>query len=190
MLLAMVTALCGGGRSESPLVSVVVPTRNRARLLRRSLGSALAQLGVSFEVIVVDDGSRDETSEVLAECGDSRLRVITLASSLGAAEARNFGIRAAEGEWLAFLDDDDIWAPEKLRHQLADAEKTADAMIGFTGAVYIDAEERRLRMRRIPDLSEFPHGLLETNLIGSPSTVVARTDLVRAERASTRSCRC
>jgi glycosyltransferase involved in cell wall biosynthesis len=163
-------------------VSVVVPTRNRAPLLRRSLASALAQVGASFEVIVVDDGSRDETAALLARFSDERLRVITLGNSLGAAEARNVGIHESVGEWLAFLDDDDVWSPEKLRRQIEEVWKRPDAVIGFTGAVQIDAEERVIRQRRTPSLDEFPDGLVDTNLIGGPSTVIARRDVVRAER--------
>src|ERR687898_2985729 len=92
-------------------VSVVVPTHDRPRLLMQTLGSILRQQAVDFEVIVVDDGSRDGTAEVVSWLGDARVRLLRHDRSKGVSAARNTGIAAAHGEWLAFCDDDDLWAP-------------------------------------------------------------------------------
>lgn len=100
------------------LVSVVIPTRNRADLLRRAIAGVLAQTYRNLELIVVNDGSTDHTTESLSAIRDVRLRVLE-GGGRGAASARNLGIEAAKGEFVAFHDDDDIWLLEKLEQQLA-----------------------------------------------------------------------
>src|SRR5258708_17351459 len=119
-------------------ISVVIPTRDRWPLLEsRALRSALEQEDVDHEVIVVDDGSTDETSERLEGLGDPRLRAVRLNRSGGMAHARNAGIETALGTWVAFLDDDDVWSPCKLRRQL-DAARSARADLVYAGAVAVD----------------------------------------------------
>ena len=102
------------------LVSVVIPTRNRAEYVREAVASALGQSHPAVEVVVVDDGSTDTTPEVLSSVAgkDNRLRVIRHAEGGGAPRARNAGARAAGGTVLAFLDDDCLFHPEKIRRQL------------------------------------------------------------------------
>ena len=88
------------------------PLRSKcSRSDRSSLRSALAQVGVSFEVRVVDDASTDGTAELLSGCLDARVKPVRHESSLGVAAARNRAASEAKGEWLAFLDDDDLWSP-------------------------------------------------------------------------------
>lgn len=101
-------------------VSVVVPTRNRARLVGTAVASALAQTLEDIEVVVVDDGSTDATPDLLANLArsDSRVRTIRNEQPAGAAAARNTGARHARAGTLAFLDDDCVWAPDKLERQL------------------------------------------------------------------------
>ena len=93
------------------LVSVIIPTRNRAELLRRTLGTVLSQRLRELEVIVVDDASTDGTPAVLDAVADERVRTIRHPERRGVAAARNIGVDAAVGRWVAFLDDDDLWAP-------------------------------------------------------------------------------
>ncbi len=101
-------------------MSVVIPTRSRPQLLRRSLGSVAAQTHHDLEVVVVVDGPDDETTGLLAGWSDRPLTVVVNERSVGGGEARNIGVRAARGRWIAFLDDDDEWLPHKLERQLAD----------------------------------------------------------------------
>lgn len=104
------------------LVTAVIPTHHRPVLVRRAVTSALRQTYHLLEVVVIVDG-RDETTELeLAGLADPRLRVIVLEQSVGGSEARNTGVRAARGEWIAFLDDDDEWLPEKIARQVNAAE--------------------------------------------------------------------
>jgi glycosyltransferase involved in cell wall biosynthesis len=113
--------------SIDPLVSVVIPTRGRSQLVARAVVSALKQTERNIEVIVVIDGPDPATEAELdrianGELADGRLVRVSLEQSLGGAEARNVGIRAARGRWVALLDDDDEWLPNKLRAQVEAAE--------------------------------------------------------------------
>ncbi len=100
------------------MISVIIPTYNEAALLLRAVQSALDQTFPPNEVIVVDDASSDGTAAALATVDDPRLKVIVHEQNSGAAAARNTGIQAAHGEWIAFLDADDLWHPEKLARQM------------------------------------------------------------------------
>lgn len=108
-----------------PSVSVVIPTYNRAHLLGRAIKSVLDQTYTDFELIVVDDGSTDGTSEVVKSFNDSRLRFIRTEPNRGASAARNTGIQAAQGEYIAFNDSDDEWLPQKLEKQVKFFEENA-----------------------------------------------------------------
>jgi glycosyltransferase involved in cell wall biosynthesis len=100
------------------LVSVVIPTRGRPEWVENAVRSALAQSYVPVEVIVVVDGLDPQTEQVLGCLADTRLKVRVSEENVGGAEARNIGVRAAHGEWIAFLDDDDTWLPDKLDKQM------------------------------------------------------------------------
>ncbi len=101
---------------DNPTVSAVIPTRDRARWVERAVASVLAQTRPPEEVIVVDDGSRDGTAERLGGLFPDVRVIVT--ENCGVSAARNRGIAAAAGEWIAFLDSDDEWLPEKLEAQL------------------------------------------------------------------------
>ncbi len=105
--------------NPDPLISVVIPTYNRAHVVGRAIKSVLAQTLPDFECIVVDDGSTDETVQLVEGFRDPRIRLVRLAENGGVSRARNAGIQAARGEWVAFLDSDDEWLPRKLELQLA-----------------------------------------------------------------------
>ncbi len=124
-------------------VSVVIPTRNRRRLLALALASALEQRGVRLEVIVIDEASTDGTSEMVAAVADPRVRLVRHDVPLGKSAARNRGITDAAGQWIAFLDDDDVWAPDKLRLQLETLRATGREW-AYTGAVNITDDHRIL----------------------------------------------
>src|SRR5689334_4414907 len=104
-----------------PLVSVVIPAYNRKSTIRRSIISVLAQSIKNLEVVVVDDGSNDNMSQAVGEIAraDERVRLLVHGANQGAQAARNSGIRAALGEWIAFLDSDDIWLSSSLELRLA-----------------------------------------------------------------------
>jgi len=105
--------------SSSPLVSVIIPTYNRAKLLPRALESVLAQDYPHLEIIVIDDASTDETPNVLKAFADPRIQVFRHPENKGHGAACETGIRCAKGELIAFLDSDDVWLPGKLGLQVA-----------------------------------------------------------------------
>jgi len=159
-------------------VTVVVPTRNRAAMLRQALRSVAAQRGVDLEAVVVDDGSTDATPAVAAGMGDRRLRLIRHQRPQGVSAARNRGIAEARGRWVAFLDDDDVWAPEKLASQLAAAERDDRAWV-VTGAVSVDeglrvlaAEPPLAPERIVADLDRY------NSVPAGASNVLARAELL------------
>lgn len=151
-------------------MTVVIPTHNRSALVTEAVRSALAQEGVPFEVIVVDDGSTDRTREALAGFGPA-IRCV-LRSRGGVSAARNAGIRAARGEWLAFLDSDDLWLPGKLKAQSDFLDRNPSLLICQTGEIWL-RNGRRINPRRYhakPEGYCFP--LLLDRCLISPSAVM------------------
>jgi len=155
-------------------ISVIVPTRNRSALLAMALRSVLRQRDVDLEVIVVDEASTDDTPNVLAALADARVRVIRHDTPSGVATARNRGGAEAHGDWLAFLDDDDLWAPEKLVCQLQAAEQVRRDWV-YTGAVVINMHGRILRVQRPLPPEEIVSALPRYNAVpGGGSNVLVR----------------
>jgi len=160
-----------------PEVSVILPTMDRWSLLSRALASVLAQEDADLEVLVIDDGSSDGTPARLAAIGDPRLRVLVQESNQGVSRARNRGIAAARGEWVAFLDDDDFWAPTCLREHLRSITD-AGADWGYGAAISVGpGHANRVMMPAPPE--ELEEGLLQLNLVGPPSTGTVRRSLLR-----------
>lgn len=165
----------------APEVSVVIPTRNRWPILSQTLAIVLGQEDVKLEVVVVDDASTDETPARLAEIEDLRLRVLRNDPNRGVAGARNRGVREAAAEWVAFLDDDDLWAPRKLRTQLDALARDGEAVFAYGAAVVLDEERGEVRPDApAPDPAELRELLRFGNALpGGCSNVVARTEAVR-----------
>jgi len=160
-------------------VTILIPTRNRWDLLRRTLFSALAQEDVDFEVIVVADACTDETPHGLAAVDDPRVRVLHNEDRLGVARTRNRGLAQARGAWVAFLDDDDLWAPYKLRAQL-DAAARVGASFAYGAAVIVDECKAVKRVVHPPAPDAVARDILVRNVIpGGASNLIARTDVVR-----------
>ncbi len=168
--------------TPDPEVSVIIPTHSAWPLLSVTLDGALRQEGVSVEVVVVDDGSTDETPERLAEAAaaDPRIRVLRNDPALRVARARNRGIEEARAPWMAFLDHDDLWAPTKLRRQLDAVERTG-AVWAFTGGLSVDEHLEVVGSQPAPEAAAVDRTLLRFNTIPCGcSNVLARADVVRA----------
>jgi glycosyltransferase involved in cell wall biosynthesis len=161
-----------------PDVTVVLPTRDRWSLLSRALASVFAQEAVTLEVVVVDEDSTDETPRELARIADERLRVVRNSPARGVARARNRGIDEALGSWTAFLDDDDVWAPHKLRTQL-EAAARPEVDVVYAGAVVIDGDGAVKRFALSPESDQLDSSLLLSNAIGTPSSVIAKTSTLQ-----------
>jgi glycosyltransferase involved in cell wall biosynthesis len=135
-----------------PSVSVVVPTYNRAHCLGEAIDSVLGQSFQDFELIVVDDGSTDGTESLLEGYGD-RIKALRQKNS-GVSAARNAGIKAARGPWIAFLDSDDTWEPDKLKVQTDDLRLRPDAIVHMVNCMIIDSEGQSLRQFELRGVSD------------------------------------
>jgi glycosyltransferase involved in cell wall biosynthesis len=158
------------GETGSPLVSVVIPTYNRTRLLPRAIRSILRQTYSNIEIVVVDDGSSEDVASVVRRFRDDRVRYVRHAVNKGLPAARNTGIREARGEVIAFLDDDDEWRADKLEKQVGligthDAVACTASVNGFV------LRPHRRRDITLHDLRKGPF---------SPSGLLTRTEVLRA----------
>lgn len=161
-----------------PSVSVVIPAFNAEATLQETLNSLSAQTFGDFEAIVVNDGSTDATADLVERFGDSRVRVITVENG-GVSRARNRGITEAGGEFVAFLDADDLWEPEKLARQLSAFRETPTAGFCVTGAVRIDAASRPLGLIPVVKSDDTCRTLLLGAMaVGHLSSGIARRDLL------------
>jgi glycosyltransferase involved in cell wall biosynthesis len=159
-------------------VSVVIPTRNRWPTVRRTIEATLAQAAVEIEIIVLDDGSTDETARELPRLADGRIRFARHATPLGPARARNTAIEHATAPWIAFLDDDDRWAPGKLRAQL-DAAGEADFV--YASAIAVDPRGAIVDTFPAPPAEGLLRQLLVRSAVpAGASNVLARTAVIRA----------
>ena len=119
-------------------MSVVIPTFNRARFLPDAIRSALRQTHRDLDVIVVDDGSTDETPDVVAELDEGRIAFVRIDRSRSPARARNVGISRATGQFIAFLDSDDVWLPEKIERQIEALHASPECRWSYTRFDHID----------------------------------------------------
>jgi glycosyltransferase involved in cell wall biosynthesis len=154
---------------DAPEVTVLIATRNRRRFLPDAIATALAQEDVELEVVVVDDASDDETPELLARTADPRVRVVRLPEQVGMGEARNAGIATARGKWVAFLDDDDLWSPHKLRRQL-DAAHDANATWVYCGVLLVSRDGSVVPTWGPPDPRTVLRELLQRNVVQAASS--------------------
>jgi glycosyltransferase involved in cell wall biosynthesis len=168
-------------RQHQPQVSVVVPTKDRDALLRQTLSTISWQQDVAFEVVVVDDGSADRglVERIVADLGDPRFRIVRHEQSRGVSEARNRGSVEANAPWVAFCDDDDLWAPDKLTKQLVAARRAPAAGWVYVGSVNIAPGNRVVGGELPPTPDEVIERLEESNVIpGGSSGVMARRALL------------
>ncbi len=188
-------AAISAARSEVgpvPAVSIIIPTYNRGYCIAQCLRSVLAQSFRDYEIIVVDDASGDDTEAQVAAVHDARISFIAHSKNQGGAVARNTGIRRARGEFVAFLDSDDTWLPDKLEKQIDGLRQRGTAWgLSYTWLACVDdAGNETLRIN--PEIEgECSEEMLVSNFIGSFSNVVVRRDLlleVGALDESFRSC--
>jgi len=164
--------------AAAPTVSVIIPTRNRATVLARSMRSVLAQTLTSLELIIVDDASDDDTEAVVETINDARIRYIKCDQHGGAPVARNIGIRAASGRYLAFHDSDDEWLPMKLERQLQLLAAHAPAADVVTcGTISIDSAGRGVPVVAASETLSY-EGLLAFRELpwSGPTILVRRTE--------------
>ena len=162
-------------KESTPLVSIIVTTFNRSTLLEETLGSILGQTFDDFELIVVDNMSTDNTSDIISVIGDSRIRYFKNENNGVIAVNRNFGIKHAKGRYVAFCDDDDLWFPNKLHLQVGLMELNPLYALCYTNAIafYGNKITSMKMMRRTVSEEHFSH-LLSGNFIPSSSVLIKR----------------
>jgi glycosyltransferase involved in cell wall biosynthesis len=163
-----------------PDVTAVIPTHNRAQLLATTLRTVLWQRDVALEVIVVDDGSSENIATVIEQFADSRVRLVRHEVPQGVSLARNHGAAEAGAPWLAFCDDDDLWAPDKIARQLAAAQALGRAW-SYGGAVHVNTALRVLSAIVPPPPERLVAVLPRWNTMpGGSSNVIVLAELFQA----------
>lgn len=134
-------------RQDGPKVSVIIPTYNRARFIGAAVESVLAQTFTDFEVVLVDDGSTDETPEVVGRYLDDPRVLYIMQNNRGRSQARNRALAVARGAYIAFLDSDDSYLPEKLAKQVAYLDSKPDVDMIYTSATCVDEAGKPLTVQ-------------------------------------------
>ncbi|MBP7251990.1 MAG: glycosyltransferase family 2 protein [Alphaproteobacteria bacterium] len=146
---------------SAPKISVVIPAYNRERTIRAAIESVLGQTEKRLELLVVDDASSDKTADIARSFNDARVEVIQHRQNGGVSAARNTGITAARGQYIALLDSDDLWFPKMLESQLARLEAAPTKVGGIVSDhVYVDQERRPHYIRRNSTSSRSPDELI------------------------------
>ncbi len=162
------------------MISVIMPAYNAEKTIRSAVGSVIAQTVQDWELIVIDDGSKDNTASILTELAnsDSRIHFLQNEKNSGASYTRNRAVELAKGEWIAFLDSDDLWKPQKLEKQLALANKHPEMVICYTASSFIDDDgapyERVMEAVEKLDYKT----IIRKNLMAC-SSVMIRADLMK-----------
>lgn len=163
---------------KPPKVSVIIPTYNRAHLIGKAIKSVLNQTYKDFEVTVVDDGSTDNTEEIVKSFTDFKIHYICHKHNRGASAARNTGIKASRGEYIAFLDSDDEWLPEKLDKQMKTFNsESSEVGVVYTGDYYVDEKDKKVKKVHIPRKEGYIYEeLLAGNYVGTPSALLVKKE--------------
>ncbi|BAY33486.1 family 2 glycosyl transferase [Nostoc carneum NIES-2107] len=158
-------------------VSVIIPVYGVENYIASTVQSVLQQTYNNFELLIIDDASVDKSIEICQQFTDPRIKIIRQANR-GLAGARNTGIRHAQGDYLAFLDGDDIWLPEKLAKHIAHLENAPEVGVSFSRSAFIDESGKPLGTYQMPKLKGIttPH-LLCTNPVGNGSAAVIRKEV-------------
>ncbi|MFX1500545.1 MAG: glycosyltransferase family 2 protein [Promethearchaeota archaeon] len=160
------------------LISVIIPTYNRANLIEFAIKSVLNQSYKNIELIIVDDGSTDSTKKIIDSFKDHRIKYIKQKHSGLPAVARNTGLKNARGEFIAFLDSDDIWFPQKLEKQIKLFYKQKSAILIATNAIIINSKFQKVGKRNLKSDKFLSYkDLLENNIVIN-STVLFKKNVI------------
>ena len=157
------------------LISVIMAAYNAEKTIRQAMESVLCQTYPHLELLVVDDGSEDGTVRLAEQLAakDSRVRLIVNPANLGVSRSRRRGLEEARGKWIAVLDSDDAWAPEKLKKQIT-LQKERGADLVFTGSGFMDTEGRRMDWYQRAPARVTYRQLLKQNVISNSSALVRK----------------
>jgi len=160
-----------------PKVSVIVPVYNVEKYIAETINSVLAQTFTDFELIIIDDESKDRSIAICEDFTDRRIKIVHQ-KNRGLAGARNTGIRHAQGEYLAFLDSDDVWRSQKLEKHVQHLDANPSVGVSFCSSEFIDDDSQPLGIYQIPQHQGItPDIILCRNPIGNGSVPVIRRDV-------------
>jgi len=168
-------------KNNSPKVSIILPTYNRAHIIEKAIQSVLNQTYQDFEIIIIDDGSKDDTKKIIRgfQEKDNRIKYIRFEENKGAAAARNAGIKMSKGEYITFQDSDDEWVIDKLEKQMKVIETSSENIVVYCGFWRIDGDEKTY----IPDIKisnregNIHKELLKGNFVDTPSILLPKKNL-------------
>lgn len=172
--------LCRNAKDKMPIISVVIPAYNAERTILETINSVLQQTFSDFEIIVINDGSEDRTLELLGKVEDPRIKIYSYKNS-GLSTARNRGISHSIGEYVAFLDADDLWTPDKLAAQLTALQERPEAGVAYSWTNFMDEKGESFRAGK-PIWFEgnvYTH-LLDWNFIASGSNPLIRMKAIES----------
>lgn len=160
------------------MITVIIPVYNREKVIQKSINSVLKQSFSDIEVLIIDDGSSDNTLRIISDIKDKRIRLISLKNNSGATVARNIGLKEAKGEYIAFQDSDDYWFPNKLEEQIKfldseDADLVACSMKTIDGEKMSMVENLSIHGSRVYKEDLFPQNFISTQ------TILAKKEVFR-----------
>ena len=155
------------------LVSIITPSYNSSRFIEECVGSVLSQTYVNWEMLIVDDYSADNSLQILKKYNDKRIQLIELDKNVGASESRNVAIRKAKGKYIAFLDSDDLWEPQKLEKQISFMEKEDVAFSFSTYQPISDDDSKLYSIIHAPKIVTYSSYLKKT-IIGCLTVIIDR----------------
>lgn len=157
----------------SSVVSIIMASYNAERTIRQAIQSVIDQTYTEWELLVINDCSSDHTSDIISSFADERIRLLNNSTNLGVSTTRKVGLDAARGEWIAILDSDDQWMPEKLEKQMKYANRKGAEFV-FTGSSFMDENGELINWQlHVPPTIEY-HELLKQNLISNSSVLIKR----------------
>lgn len=162
------------------LVSVIIPVYKAEKYIAATVQSVLDQTYQNFEILIIDDGTPDRSIEICRQFNDPRIK-ISCYPNRGVAAARNHGVRAAQGEYIAFLDADDLWLPTKIAKHIAHLESSPEIGISYSYSTLIDATDKPLGLYQLPPIHNItPVNFLLRDPIGSGSNLIAKSAVLAA----------
>jgi len=170
------------GRSSMQRVSIILPLYKSERYIHETVESVLAQTHLHWELIVVDDGSPDKSGDICRSFKDSRIKVFTRENT-GPCRSRNFGIAQVTGDFIGFIDHDDIWLPEKLKKHLEHLNRRPEVGVSYGPSEFIDVNGDSLGLYQVPKLTGIdPREILCRDPIGNGSVPIIRRELFEATK--------
>lgn len=169
---------------KNPLISIIIPAYNAENTIATTIESALNQTYKYFELIIIDDCSKDKTGQIIDEYCKKDERIVKYSNekNCGVAYGRNFGVSKAKGEWIAFLDNDDIWKEDKLEKQVKFLnQKNMEPILLYTGSAFVDENDKLYNyIMEVPESVSYKE-LLKQNIISCSSTLIKKEALERVK---------